>query len=479
MVKVRIGLISCVQPSFWGASQDLCRKVYLPALRKLAGSEGFELLAWAEDVITRADAARACAYMNEQQADFVLLQCTTFPAGDVILPFAGLRARLGLWAVPESTRGGAIPLNSFCGVNMLGSILGQFVDRQIKTKWFYGGVDSPLFKERLLTTLRALRGIKRMQDAKIALVGGIAPGFTDFAFDERKTKAKLGITVDRLPEYGDIKQRALGYTADEIAPLVVEYIGEADAVSEGIMPGIENTARVYKAFEDLAKEGGYDALAIGCWPQYRRDLGIVVCGVIGRLLEKGYIAACEGDVDSAAAMLLLNGISGGDVPMLMDLSDVDFTDNSALLWHCGSAPKRYAGADGLRLDTHYKPGSRAAAGDDVKVGTVHEMVFAGGEVTIARFTWEYERLLLMGGTLFDKADKGFSGSRGWLGNMRIAGQAADMREVVNTLLVSRFQHHYPLVAGNYEDAVMEALAWLDILPVEPVPYKPYLQNLVL
>lgn len=475
MKMVKIGLASAVQPSFWGSSKDLFRKTHVPAMEKLAAEQKFELAVWPNDIISEEDAAQAVAFMNAENVDFVLLQCTTFPGGNVILPFEGLRARLGLWAMPESSREGPIPLNSFCGVNMLASILGQYVDASVKAKWFYGTVDSPLFLERFGVTLRALRGLKRLNGAKIGLVGGIAPGFTDFAFDERKTKRKLGVSVDRLPEFGDIKERALGYSADVIAPLVLDFMGEAQHTSESVRAAMENTARVYKAFEDLILENGYDALAVGCWPRYRKELGIVVCSVIGRLLDKGYIAACEGDVDSAGSMLLLGGIAS-DIPMLMDLSDVDFEDDSALLWHCGSAPKRYAGKSGLTLDAHYKPGQFAPGADDVPVGTVNEMVFAENSVTVARFTWEYEKALLMRGEVFDKADKGYDGSRGWMRNMHMAGQPVGTKELVNTLMVSRFQHHYPLVAGNFENEVMECLNWLDITPIEPVPYKPYLQN---
>jgi hypothetical protein len=85
-------------------------------------------------------------------------------------------------------------------------------------------------------------------------------------------------------------------------------------------------------------------------------------------------------------------------------------------------------------------------------------------------------MLLLGGRLLEKADLGYDGSRGWMGDIRIAGESAGVDVLVNTLLVSRFQHHYPLVAGSYEDEVLECMAWLGIEPLKPVPYKDYMQN---
>jgi L-fucose isomerase-like protein len=464
-----------VQPSFWGSSKDLYRKKYLPEMEALGQKLGFDLLIRRDDIITEKDGAAACEFFNGEEADFVLLQCTTFPGGTVILPFAQARFPLGLWAVPECTEQGAIPLNSFCGVNMLMSILGQYMDEKRLVKWFYGGTENAMFLERFKTTLAALRGIGKLRGSRTALIGGIAPGFTDMAFDERKSMAKLGAFVDRLPEYGEIKERALSYKQQEITPVVEGFVKKAVCVN--CREDMDATARLYKAFEDFIVQNRYDAIAIGCWPRYRRDFGVVVCGVIGQLLEKGYIAACEGDVDSMLSMILLNGISGGAMPMLMDLSDLDFNDNSVMLWHCGSAPQRFADAAGMSLNCHYKPGRNAAGADSTPVGTVADMYFRSGPVTIARFTWEYEYMMLLTGDFFDKPhNKGFDGSRGWMNNLRLAGKPVDARDLMNTVLTARYQHHYPIVAGNYQNEVMEAMAWLGIAPLEPVAYEPYLQN---
>ena len=486
MVKLKIGIASCVMPNFWGSSRNLYRAKYLPEVEDMAREQGFELLSWRDDIVTEKDASAVCDYFNREGADFTLLQCTTFPAGTVILPFARCHSPLGLWAIPECTEQGAIPLNSLCGINMLMSILGQYMDAGRPVKWFYGETANPLFRERFMVTLGALRGIKRLRGARTALVGGIAPGFTDMAFDERKSMARLGAFVDRLPEYGDIKERALAYKQEEISPVIEEFTGNAVCVN--CKDDMDATARLYKAFEDLIVQNGYDAIAIGCWPRYRRDFNVVICAVIGQLLGKGYIAACEGDVDSMLSMLMLNGIANvsdagkaagkaAGSPMLMDLSDVDFNDNSVMFWHCGSAPVHFADSAGMSLNCHYKPGRCVPGADSHQVGTVTDMYFRPGPVTIARFTWEYERMLLVTGELFDKPhNRGFDGSRGWMRNPCIAGKPADARDVMNTLLTARFQHHYPIIAGDYRNEVMEAMNWLGIQPIEPVKYEPYLQN---
>ena len=477
MKKLKIGIASLVNLSFCGSSKDLYRTRYLPEVEELAKKLKIELVIRRDDVITEKDANAACDFFNGAEVDFTLLQSTTFPGGSVILPFARSRSPLGLWAIPESDDRGPLPLNSFCGINMLISILGQYMDAKRPVKWFYGETDNPMFLERFKVTLGALRGIKTLRGSRVALVGGIAPGFTDMAFDERTTMARLGAAVDRLPEYGDIKERALAYKKEEITPVMEEFVKDAVCVNITNANDMEATARLYRAFEDLIKQNAYDAIAIGCWPKYRRDFSVVVCGIIGRLLEKGYIAACEGDVDGMLTMMMLSGVSGGEKPMLMDLSDFDFSDNSAQFWHCGSAPRHFADPSGMSLGCHFKPGKFAPAGDSVPVGTVNDLYIRSSPATAARLTWEYEHMLLLTGEFYNKKDnRGFDGSRGWMNKLRLAGKPVDARDLMNTLLTARLQHHYAIIAGDYGNEIMEASAWLGISPIEPIKYESYLQK---
>ena len=63
---------------------------------------------------------------------------------------------------------------------------GYYNEEKYPAKWYFGEVDDPLFSERMTVTVRALRAVKRLCTSRIALIGGIAPGFNDLYFDERK-----------------------------------------------------------------------------------------------------------------------------------------------------------------------------------------------------------------------------------------------------------------------------------------------------
>lgn len=476
MEKLKVCLVSAVQTSFWGSEKKEYEKYYLPEMKKLADKLDFELCFLEEPIPDGKASEIAKKKILDMKPDFLMIQVSTFAAGEILLPLVDTGLKIGLWGVPEVTDNGAIPNNSFCGINMYGSIIKQYIGPQTRYKWFYGRIEDPMFIERFKITVSALKALKQLQGAKVALVGGIAPGFHDFYYDERLTFSKLGVRVNSLIEFSDIKDKALSYKEEEIKELVTEMKKEYTCLSKDMdQEHLENSVRVYKAFEDLIKDGGYDAVAISCWPKFRKELGIVVCSVIGRLLDHGYLAACEGDVDSVITMMILRNLSGQQ-PMLMDMSKFDEEDQSVLMWHCGSAPNRYADKSGTILEGHYKPGSHITCMDNIKVVGVNNMYYKKCPVTVARLTNDYKNMLVFSGEFIDKEDRSYDGSRGWVGNITSEGESIKIKDLVNTVLVQGYQHHYPIVEGNVEKELRELMAWLYIDPLEYIKYKEYMQN---
>lgn len=476
MGKVRIGLVSAVQTSFWGSQKQEYKKHYVPEMKRLAKELDFELCVIEEPIPSGAAAEAIRSQIESFRADFLMVQVSTFAAGEILLPLADTGLPMGLWGIPEVAEDGAIPNNSFCGINMYAGILKQYLKYVPKYKWFYGDVTDAMFLERFKVTVRAIRALKHLKGAKIGLIGGIAPGFYDFTYDPRIAAEKLGVKIDSQLEFSDVKQRALAYKEKEIQSEIEELRSEYVCIrNEMDAEHIEVSARVFKAFKDIVEERGYDAIAISCWPKFRKEMGIVVCAVIGRLLEHGIVAACEGDVDSIITAMMMRDITGIQ-PMLMDLSKFDEEDQSILMWHCGSAPSHYADRGGCTLAGHYKPGSRVTGEDDIKVVGVNDMYYGARPVTVARLTNDYKNMMLFSGAFLEKEDHSYDGSRGWIGELSADGERLPVRTLINTVMSQGFQHHYPIVEGHIEDEMREIMAWLDLVPVEFLDYHTYLQR---
>jgi L-fucose isomerase-like protein len=474
MEKIRIYAVSTIQTSFWGSEKGEFFNFHMPRLKDFEEKLQFSL-SWAERPVTdQKGAEQAAQEAKVKGADFLLVQSTTFSAGGMIIPFAQSSIPLGIWGVPEITNTGAIPYNSFCGINMYASIIRQYLRKDIPYKWFFGNPDDELFLERFTVTINALRAVKAVRGSRIALVGGVAPGFYDLAFNESRLMEKLGIQI--FPhEFGEIKELAPSFSDAEANEQLRKFQAGCVSTAEDLAAkGLENMARVYLAIRKIIEKNGYNSLALGCWPKYRKEFGIVVCAVIGRLLEDGILVACEGDIESLITMIMLKELSG-TTPMLMDLSSFDEKDGTILMWHCGSAPNCYADACGVALEGHYKPGSRVPGEDSIRVAGVYDMYYRPQTATVARLSGSGSNLLAFSGDFVEKADRSFDGSRGWIGKLEMEHKPLAIRDLLETVMTGGLQHHYAITAGRVEDALREAAAWLKINKISAIPYSPYMQ----
>ena len=477
MKELKIGLAGSMQSNFAGGAGGGKERIYEQSARKikeLAGRFGCGCFVYPELLVTGEDAAKAREAFEREGVDFALLQITTFSAGAVVLEFAKTDAALGLWALPEQSMKGSIflnSLNSFCGLNMFSSIIINYL-KGIKHKWFYGDPDDEMFIRRLEVTARALTAVKNLKTSKLALVGGIAPGFNDLYFDERLGQERLGIKIERGHEFSEIQGRAEAYTGAEIE----RYLeGSASARFDMGKASKENRdahARYYKAYMDFAGEYGYDALAVSCWPQMATASSAYSCSIVSKLNQDGVVAACEGDLPGAASMLLQKYIIKAPVT-LMDLSGIDESDQTILMWHCGPTPECYADDAGACLEYCRQPipGSE----EENVTGMITDMVFRPQAVTFVRITGEWDGIFLLDGKTAGRQKDSPQGSRGWVEALRLGRKDVSVRDLMNTILVQGMQHHYAMAAGDITEELMEAAAWLGLKPVETVRYENYLQ----
>lgn len=479
MKILRIGLVGTSQLSFPGDKAAAFQQS-AEGMEALSARLGFELTIYPEMIISREDAVRAVAAMEEQRVDFLLVLHVSYSSGYLAPVLSKIRnANVGFWAIPEGAVDGAVPFNSLCSINMHRGIVAHYLrDYHIPVKWFFGNADDENFVRRLTVTVRALTAVKNLRSSRIALVGGVAPGFNDLYDDERNLNRRFeGLYFNRLHEYAEIKDRALRYDEAEIAPIAQQMVtcscGYSDKEAE---KKLMISARFYKAYADFIKENHYDALAVSCWPKFQDDFGYSVCSVVGQLNDEGTIMACEGDVMSAVSMLALKYISGGDVPTLMDLSAYDESDNTVLLWHCGPTAARYCEKSGYRLGCNYsgmahEPGKGVTA----RVGVTRDMVFDDNPLSVMRLTGECSSYFQMGGRFTQHDKPSFYGSRGWCGDLTLNGEPIVVKDLMNTILCRGFQHHYPVILGDYTDEIREFAAWSGLTALQKVPYADYLQ----
>lgn len=471
MEKLGVGLVGAYFPNF-AAEQYRVYPRAVAALRRLAAEWDFDLVAVEAGVQTAEQAETARRRLEDASVDFVLVQASSFALGDVILPLARMDLPLGLWAVPEPSLEGEIPLNSLAGLNLFSSIIRLHLrERCLPFKWFYGEVDDDRFQRRLRLTVQALAALKQLRQTRIALVGDVAPTFYNLAYDAKAIETRLGVKIEQR-QIDDIFSLAKGYSTERVTAIVQEMRATAYEVlvTEN---WLERTGRIYLALRELADEGGYDALAVRCWPEFQEELaGIGPCAAIAWLNETGIPTSCEGDVPGALSMLTLHCVCEEPVTMT-DLVAITEEQGLVQLWHCGPAPPSFADEEGQRL-TYHPTLDRAKPPDVPRSGVSSDLVFAPGPATILRFSQAAETIFLMSADVVKGPTRGYDGSRGWLTNLRINGETLGIPDLIETIAYHGLAHHYPVAKGDWTEVLRELAAWAGIGILEKVSYQEYL-----
>ena len=471
--KVIVGLVSAVHPGMPGDDVGVYKKV-IKQLEPLKQKMDFELVVAKDPVRSEEDGKRARVFLEVNHVDFTLIFCPSLPYGRSILPLVRINSYIGIWAVPEPTKNGLLQLNSFCGLNMVGTIVANyFTEHDIPFKWFYDYPDTQIFKDRLKVTIRAIRAIKTIGNTRIGQVGDLADGFENMYVDERNLEKKFGTYIQTRHTVEDIVKRAQSYKEKEVSATLEQIKKEGRWNKDHVTAEeINKMARVNMALLDFAEENNYNALAISCWTKFQEIYDLAVCGAMSRINQAGIVAPCEADISSTVIMVVLKALNG-KVPTINDMVSLDSEDNSINLWHCGVAAGDWADSRGITWDHHFNIGESKEGEWDGR-GVVADMIFKSGDITIATLQNDFSNLFILTGTVME-GKEGYFGSSGWVNNLKISGTSTNVQELLNTIMTNRVNHHYPTARDNLYEELAEFANWKKINVFKPVAYENFMQ----
>lgn len=459
--KIRIGLVGVYRPIFKGDKIGLFARTSR-CLMRLAKRMNVEVALVAGPVAGREVANSVAREAREAKLDLLMIQMSSFCGGEELTPFAKLQIPLGLWALPEPTSSGPLPLNSLCGLNLYVSILANKYESR-PFKWFFGMAGDELFLSRFRVTVRALKAKKALAMSKVGLIGGHAPGFDNLAVDKRLVAKRLGMRVCEYP-LEELFSETLKIS-DEEALAQATQMRRRSVACTAPDTHIVKVARFQVALRNIAEREGYDALAVRCWPEVPQRAGVMICAAMGGVADE-LPTACEGDVMGAAAMIALKAMSG-TAPMLVDLSHVDEKDQSVLLWHCGNSPAHWADRRGTWLECHFNRDT---------MGAVRSMIFRPGPVTVFQLSDNGATAFTFTGRFLGGHKPSFNGSRGWLGKLKMGGTRVTVRDLLNTIFVQGLPHHFAVGAGDLSEEVAEFCEWLGLRRITAIQYRNALQR---
>jgi L-arabinose isomerase len=472
MQKLRVGYAGVAIASYFAEEHHQYERA-INGLEALSQKWGFELVPIRQGLLNGEMAEQAARELTDQKIDFLLLENAACSMGEQLVPLSKAAPRLGLWATPDPKQEGEIRIHSVVSMSQYASILKRYLRHQdVPFKWFYGHVEEARFQNRLGITIRALTAIKNMAQAKIGWIGGLSPGFYDMIFDERKLQARFGTRVF-AHELGEVVALAKRVEENKVLALAGEMkaaAAEVQVTDEAMGRG----GRVYYALKELAERNGYAALAVECWPKFQTLYGVAPCLAYSWLgSEDGMAVACEGDVQGAMSMLLLNYLTGKKgSATLLDMTALDPDAGSMLMWHCGVSPRHFANADGIKWVNHTTLGRKGVGGP---YGVSGDQVFGAQETTVTYVGDSADTLLVLRSQIVERDVKGFDGTRGWFSQFELNQEPIDLWDLLNTLTVRGHEHHYAVGQGNVTNELLEVAAWLKMRTIDKVPYRDYLQ----
>ena len=347
MRRVKIGFIPSTRDPFsrdWGAKM---RARCIAAVRRLPG---LELVVPSPDLTDRGlvgsieDGRKTLALFREQGIAGVLLGGMTFghetsavgiiiagmPKGTPVLHFATKGAPIG----PNGLRAS----DSWCGQFMMTSAMKR---RGIKYEHIPTCFpDEPVFAAHVSRFVRTCAANQAFHGARFGQIGTRPEEFESVWWDEaslQKHFSQTVVPVDLDETFARVE--AIAPDAKETKAIVrqiMRKLGDCEAPPESVA----NMARYEIALEQLAREKDLAGMGVNCWTRMQQRIGISVCEALGRLTDKGIMAACEVDIYGAVSMWAaytagLDRVS----PHFIDWTELHpDRENVWLAWHCGNCP---------------------------------------------------------------------------------------------------------------------------------------------
>jgi L-arabinose isomerase len=471
--KLRVGFIGLsIKPYY---SMELRqRERAITGLKALAQELDFELVPLSEEISSEADSIRAANFLRDQKLDFLLIQNSSCSMGEQLLPLVDVAPRLGLWSTPDPDLEGPIQIHSLVSMSQYASILKRYLRHEEHPyKWFHGHVESDDFQRRFRVTVRALTAVKNIEQARIGWIGGLSPGFHDMIIDERMLRSRLGVNVEQH-ELGELVARAKQYDSAPVRAQAAEIRGAASSVTVSSDEAFERVTRFYMALRDVVAERGYDALAVQCWTKAQEIYHMVPCMAFSWLgSDDGMAVSCEGDVQGAISMYLLNLLTGAQgSSTLLDMTALDLKNQQMLMWHCGVSPRHFANDDGIKWVDHTTLGRK---GTDGPYGVAGDVLFAPQDSSVTYVGDDGSSLLVLRSAIVENEKKGFDGTRGWFAQFELNKDQIGLLDLINTLTVRGQEHHFAVGQGDVTSELMEFAAWKKMRLIERIPYVDYLQ----
>lgn len=285
------------------------------------------------------------------------------------------------------------------------------------------GINTKLFDVDKLTSLdeleKYLEHPKLDAPVKLGLIGGVSDWLVASTPEE-----------DLLNEVLDIE--LVNFTWEELLDLPEgeDFCHYEEKFGHFGHESFQSELSLVKKFDTLIKHNCLDAVTVACFDLIGH-VGNTVCLPVAAMNACGFPATCEGDLCSAAMMIVAKRLTG-QVPWMANLSYAD--REGAVFSHCTVQENLLSK---MEITTHYESGQNAAIKGELKKQ----------KVTICRIDNKLENCFLTLGEVADNYDSPFA----------CRTQAFVKMSSKSLFLLREFPlgNHHLIIPGDCTDAIAE------------------------
>ncbi|MDD3726216.1 MAG: hypothetical protein PHI44_03375 [Candidatus Ratteibacteria bacterium] len=337
--------------------------------------------------------------------------------------------------------------DSFCGKFSIMDVFCQYGIPFTALKPHTVHPKSPTFAENIDCFDRICRVVNGMRKMILGAIGARVTAFKTVRIDELALQKK-GITMETFDLlYVYYRMQNLKTSDKKVVTKAKFFSSYADW--KGVpKKAFENILKLSVVIDDMIEEYGLDAIAIRCWEEMQKILGISPCVILSELNNRGIPAACEVDVGNAVTMFALNKASGKPATCLDWNNNYGEEENKCILFHCGPVPADMMTCKGKITDHFILANSVGkGCGYGCSSGRIKPGPFTFG--SMMTLDGELEFYLGKGKCTDDPIPDDFFGCGG-------VAEIENLQDVLQTIGYKGHRHHTSLTSGYVLSPVKEA-----------------------
>ena len=400
-----------------------------------------------------ADADNALSFFKSHNFEKIFLFQTTFTDAKFLLNFArSIQKPICIVSFPEPRTGGRLRLNSICGLNLAmhsllkNDISPDFIimeeDDKINEMSFNSFIKGESNDKETSWDIASIADENAKFDYSIdkqtiGIIGTRPEGFDTCDYDSNEVTSKLNVSLVDL-ELEDLFDEAKEIEAETIVKTKSTVSSYLAGTEELVQEEFDKSLSIFHGLENLKDKHKLDAFAIRCWPETFTEYGCASCGPMAMMNEKKVSCACEADVLGGISCNILNQMNNNP-SLLVDIVDVDKSDNSLVFWHCGLAPISMAKEGTAKSGIH----------SNRKKPLLHDFSLKEGEITIFRVSKARGKLqfFVMKGQVLDRPNS-FSGTSG------VINLGKDSADKLERMFKGGLEHHVAFTYGDISDKLI-------------------------